>query len=491
MCVLSNEYQVFLGVGGSLILIQQYYTTLRMGCRTVKNVFSFLWSLKSVFLLPWDIYTDVRLAETHFRNGNQLWGTLTVIFLTPSLLFPYHYYQILTYVKLKYKNLFGQTQSKPNKEEVGHREKKKIRCDGIFAYLEDIPQFILQVYILWKTPSHCFSLESSWDIEKVRTVQSILSSFLSIAAHVVPYYEKRRNEKWELLSTTGFFLHFSSGVFLNTIPKLVLISWTFSVLKWYGWLFVSALFLLAGLLILVLFRKEPLKSKLLLTLQITFGYVGGKRGLVISALILSCFLFPLVISLNAAKTSSYERELDSFGLIPYDPFPSRTICFTNSSLIEQHQKWSGRNITFSDKCNLTYNAVPCLPEEKELIITQLCLMIGAMSAGPSIMIVLILGGITTYYLTKLIMYVSTPLPDVRIAYSFDKFDRRTESNEDSYGYIDIQTENNQDHSRNYYDDRSENLNQNSLTEYQKERRKSTQDNDRSLTEYLKDLFDFI
>ena len=118
-------------------------------------------------------------------------------------------------------------------------------------------------------------------------------------------------------------------------------------------------------------------------------------------------------------------------------------------------------------------------------------MIGAMSAGPSIMIVLILGGITTYYLTKLIMYVSTPLPDVRIAYSFDKFDRRTESNEDSYGYIDIQTENNQDHSRNYYDDRSENLNQNSLTEYQKERRKSTQDNDRSLTEYLKDLFDFI
>ena len=304
-----------------------------MGCGTIKNVCSFLWSLKSVFLLPWDIYTDVRLAETHFRNGNQLWGTMTVIFLTPSLLFPYHYYQILKYVILKYKYKFGQLESKPRKEQVGDQEKKKIRCNGIFAYLEDIPQFILQVYILWKTPSQCFSWESNWDIEKVRTVQSILTSFLSIAAHVVPLYEKRRNEKWELLSKTGFFLHFSSGVFLNTIPKLVLISWTFSVLKWYGWIFVSALVLLAGILVLVLFRKEPLKSKLILSVQITFGYVGGKRGFVISALILSCFLFPLGISLNAARTSSYERELDSFSLFPYDQFPSRTICFTNSSKI--------------------------------------------------------------------------------------------------------------------------------------------------------------
>ena len=189
-----------------------------MGCGTVKNVFSFLWSLKSVFLLPWDIYTDVRLAETHFRNGNQFWGTMTVIFLTPSLLFPYYYYQILTYVKLKYKYLFGKIQeytietmtiqSKPSEAEVADQEKKKISCDGIFAYFEDIPQFILQVYILWKTPSQCFSLESTWNIEKVRTFQSILTSFLSIAAHVVPFYEKRRNEKWELLSKTGFFFHF-------------------------------------------------------------------------------------------------------------------------------------------------------------------------------------------------------------------------------------------------------------------------------------------
>ena len=44
----------------------------------------------------------------------------------------------------------------------------------------------------------------------------------------------------------------------------------------------------------------------------------------------------------------------------------------------------------------------CLQQEKELIITQLWLMIGAMSAGPSIIIILMLGGITTFYLAKLI-----------------------------------------------------------------------------------------
>ena len=82
--VLSKVYQVALLV-----------TKLKMGCGTVKSVCFFLWSVKSVFLLPWDIYTDVRLAETHFSNGNTWWGTMTVIFLTPSLVFPYHYYQIL------------------------------------------------------------------------------------------------------------------------------------------------------------------------------------------------------------------------------------------------------------------------------------------------------------------------------------------------------------------------------------------------------------
>ena len=292
--------------------------------------------------------------------------------------------------------------SKPRETEVKKQEKKKIRCNGIFAYLEDIPQFLLQVYILWKTPSQCFSLETDWDIIKVRTVQSIMSSFLSIAAHVVPFYEKRRNETWKLFSISGFFLHFASGVFLNVTPKLVLISWTFSILNWYGWFFVMSLILIAGLSILFLYKEESFKSKLLLTVQITFGYVGGKRGLMISALLLSCFLFPLGISLNAAKASSYVQEHNSFELFPRDPFPSRTICFTNLSLIEQHERWLERNMTFSEQCNLTYNAVPCLQQETQLIITQLWLMIGAMSAGPSIIIILILGGITAFYLVKLI-----------------------------------------------------------------------------------------
>ena len=144
---------------------------------------------------------------------------------------------------------------------------------------------------------------------------------------------------------------------MNVIPKLVLISWTFSILNWCGWIFLGAWFLFAGFTIIFLYKEEGFKYKLLLVVHVTLGYVGGKRGFVISALLLSCFVFPLGISLNAAKTSSYLQEVDSFGLFPSDPFPSRTICFTNSSLIEQRERWLGRNITFSDKCNLTYNAM--------------------------------------------------------------------------------------------------------------------------------------
>ena len=87
---------------------------------------NFLWSVKSVFLLPWDIYTDVRLAETHFRNGNTMWGVLTTIFLLPSLLFPFHYFQILKCINLKFNYKFKRPASKPSKGEVRDQEKKKI-----------------------------------------------------------------------------------------------------------------------------------------------------------------------------------------------------------------------------------------------------------------------------------------------------------------------------------------------------------------------------
>lgn len=93
-------------------------TELIMEWGTVKNICLFIWSLKSVFLLPMDIYTDVMLAVTDFNNRNTLWSALTVIFMTPSLLFPYHYYQIIKYVVLEFKSLFGHQQSKPKKAEV-------------------------------------------------------------------------------------------------------------------------------------------------------------------------------------------------------------------------------------------------------------------------------------------------------------------------------------------------------------------------------------
>ena len=59
---------------------------------TIKNIGLYLWLVKSLFLVPWDIYTDVKLAITHFGNGHIMWGSLTSACLLPSLIFPYHYY---------------------------------------------------------------------------------------------------------------------------------------------------------------------------------------------------------------------------------------------------------------------------------------------------------------------------------------------------------------------------------------------------------------
>ena len=389
-----------------------------MGWKKVKNICFFLWSVKSLFLLPWDIYTDVRLAETHIRNGNHMWGVLTAIFLLPSFLFPYHYFHILKCIILKFNYKFKSPPSKPSKSEVRDQEKKKIWWNGMFAYFEDIPQFILQVYILWITPFECFSLETlvhfenNWDdLDKVRFAQSIFSSFLSIACHVVPFFEARRNEKWKLFSVNGFFLHLLSGVFLNIIPKLVLISWTFSVLNWYGWFFMMAILLMAGLIIILLYPKRPLKAKLLLTVQVTFGYMGGRRGLLISALLLTSFLFPLGFALNAAIASSFLQENDTFAIFPSNPFPSRTVCFTNASKIEQEIRWNYRTDKLSDSCNFTYSAVPCHPEQRDFIITQLSLMIGVMSAGPSLVLLSILCATLVFYLAKVIIKTSNKVEE--------------------------------------------------------------------------------
>ena len=36
----------------------------------LKKIIFFLWAVKSLVLVPWDIYTDVNLAITHFNNGH-------------------------------------------------------------------------------------------------------------------------------------------------------------------------------------------------------------------------------------------------------------------------------------------------------------------------------------------------------------------------------------------------------------------------------------
>lgn len=394
-----------------------------MGWGKVKKICFFLWSVKSVFLLPWDIYTDVRLAMAHWNNGNHMWGVLTFIFLIPSLCFPYHYYHIIKCILLKFNNLFNVNFlfKNPSKADIRDQEKRKIWLNGMFAYFEDIPQFILQVYILWITPFECFTVERFFteenslnNLDKVKFAHSILSSFLSIASHIVPFYEIRRNEEWKLFSVNGFFLHFISGVFLNTVPKLVLISWTFSVLNWYGWLFVMALFMISGLAILFLYQKRfddvnrssllfrtPM-SKLLLTMQITFGYAGGRRGFIISALLLTCFLIPLGITLSAVLSTSFLEENDSFAIFPRNPYPSRTICFTNASKIKQEIQWSYREDKFSNDCNFTYSAVSCAPEHREFLITQLSFMIGVMSAGPLILVMSVMIAIFLFYIAKVI-----------------------------------------------------------------------------------------
>ena len=160
------------------------------------NVFLFLWKLKSLFLVPWDIYTDVRLAVTHLSNGHTFWGALTITFLLPSLVFPLHYYQILKFTVAKFRILF--VSKNPSDEErrgVDIIERRVVSYNGLQAYFEDIPQFILQVYILWKTPVECFTWDSDWTEDKVIAVQSILTSFLSISATVVPFHKKWTDRK--------------------------------------------------------------------------------------------------------------------------------------------------------------------------------------------------------------------------------------------------------------------------------------------------------
>ena len=363
---------------------------------TLKNIGLYLWFVKSLFLVPWDIFTDVKLAITHFSNGHIMWGSLTAACLLPSLMFPYLYFNLLKCAVFKL--IFMFLGFKNIEQKINALEKKNLICKGIFAYFEDIPQFVLQVYILWKTPRDCFS----W--REIEAVQSIGTSFLSISATVVPFYEKEKDKKWTLFSCKGFFLNFLMGTFFNVIPKLVLISWAFSILNVYGWFLIMPLLLMCVCMSCCCHclkkackdgkneeqdeeqEKEEEEEEtqrwqyvMFRSVQLMFGYSGLAANLIVGIMLL-LFLIPLGLNLAAVINSSKETYSDPFDMFPKDPFPSSTICFTNFSIIEQQERYENNNTPFSNSCNKTYEAIPC-SEVREDIITKLCIMIGVLSSG--------------------------------------------------------------------------------------------------------------
>ena len=331
---------------------------------TIKNIGLYLWLVKSLFLVPWDIYTDVKLAITHFGNGHFIWGSLTSACLLPSLMFPYRYYMLLKFAVYKFRMFLDHDLKKITDE----LDKKNTFSNGIIAYFEDIPQFILQVYILQKTPHDCFS----W--REIDAWQSIGTSFLSISATVVPFYKKEKDDEWSLFSCDAFFRNFLVGSFLNVIPKLVLISWTFSVLNGYGWFLVIPLLLVCACMACRHHKEHSRQDNifsyiLFRSLQLAFGYAGGPASLVVCILLL-LFLIPLGLNLAAVINSSNKVDSDPFDIFPVDPFPSSTICFTNFTILAQEERWENKTTTFSNSCNKTFEAIPC-EDVRETIITKL------------------------------------------------------------------------------------------------------------------------
>ena len=87
------------------------------------------------------------------------------------------------------------------------------------------------------------------------------------------------------------------------------------------------------------------------------------------------FLIPLGLNLQGAINSSEVTNSDPFYVFPVCQFPSSTICFTNSSIIDQEKRWENITTPFSNSCNKTFEALPC-QEMRDTIITKLSLMIG-------------------------------------------------------------------------------------------------------------------
>ena len=370
---------------------------MESGCQqSLLNIPIFLWSVKSLILVPWAIFTDIILAAAHFKNGNLGWGGLSLTFLLPSLVFPFHYYHIIKFAVDQFKFLFKSTSpSKSEKEDIEDKEKMILTLDAIKVHLEDIPQFILQVYILWRTPLECFSSANNWKADELVTIQlhSIVASALSIAATVVPFFEKlghkkhdneKKNKKWNPMSVEGI-LTFIIGTFFIVFTKLILFSWTFSVLEWSGWTFLFILFMsamyFAGLYLDDIDYKRESLWKLLgrqffYSIQIMFGYNVHTYGRCFNVFIFSMSLIPLAFALQAAVITTEENNY--FEKFAENPFPSRTFCFTYSSIQHQQDLWKDETRFHSNSCNITYSGVLCDEEgggQRWTIIIQLAIMI--------------------------------------------------------------------------------------------------------------------
>ena len=126
---------------------------------------------------------------------------------------------------------------------------------------------------------------------------------------------------------------------------------------------------------------------LLRSLQLAFGYAGLLANFIVAILLL-LFLIPLGINLAGAINSLEVTNSsgDPFDVFPVDPYPSSTICFTNSSIIDQEVRWENKTTPFSNSCNKTFEAIPCF-EVRDTIITKLSIMIG-ISTG----ILILVGG---------------------------------------------------------------------------------------------------
>ena len=363
--------------------------------KTLKTVLKYGWEHKSLILYPFDILSDGWLAYKHFRNGHLVWGALTVLFMIlPFLVYwrtLYHMWTNIKYAKVDFKYRFcGATTLRGRKKDL---KKKVLKNDGITVYFEDMPQLILQVYTLWKTPVRCLNFE--WG-DGMWTFGAIAISILSISATVVPFAnsfiappsrESRTNSSnqsnWKIFKDKVLKNEILFCTFLLVLPKLLLFSWTISILKWYSLTFIVPMGIV--MLCINLCKDKEYSLKILFkTTRDVLGYNGREvMRLLPSVLMLSSFLIPLSISLHASINPSFNLE---FGIGHSDPFPSSTICFSNSSRDRQVKMWENLTMPWSPTCNISFTAQPCEPEVKERIEIILSCLLVFMSLGLAIVL---------------------------------------------------------------------------------------------------------